>query len=52
MVVLIIIQILWIKEKRCILNEECEEWGYGDYINYYTLILTIFLAVQIGYKLK
>ena len=49
---LFIIQILWIKEKRCILNEDCYEFGYGDYLNYYTLILTIFLAAQIGYKLK
>lgn len=51
-ILLIIIQILWIKEKRCILNEDCYEFGYGDYLNYYTLILTIILAIQIGYKLK
>lgn len=49
---LFVIQILWIKEKCCILNEKNDSFGYGDYLNYYTLTLTIFLALQIGYKLK
>ena len=38
---LYIIQLLWINEKRCILNEENQEFGYGDYLSYYTLSLSI-----------
>ena len=49
---LFVIQILWIKEERCILNEEGEEFGFGNLISYYTLVLTIIIAIQIGYKLK
>lgn len=49
---LFVIQLLWIKEQRCILNEEDYVFGYGNIINYYTLILTIIIAIQIGYKLK
>lgn len=49
---LFVIQILWIKEQRCILNEEDYVFGYGNILNYYTLILTIIIAIQIGYKLK
>jgi len=47
-----VIQILWIYEKRCILNEEKEEWGYGDYINYFVIIFTIILSMNIGYNLN
>ena len=49
---LFVIQILWIKEQRCILNEEGYVFGYGNIINYYTLVLTIIISIQIGYKLK
>lgn len=48
---LIIIQLLWIKEKRCILNEENYEFGYSDYLSYYTLSLSIILSFQTGYSL-
>ena len=51
LVLLIIIQILWIKEKKCILNEENYEFGYSDYLSYYTLILSILLSFQAGYSL-
>jgi hypothetical protein len=48
---LIIIQLLWIKEKRCILNEENYEFGYSDYLSYYTLSLSMLLSFQSGYYL-
>lgn len=51
LVLLIIIQILWIKEKKCILNEKNYEFGYSDYLSYYTLILSIILSFQAGYSL-
>ena len=44
---LILIQILWIIEKRCILNEENTEFGYGNELNYYLIILTPLLAYSI-----
>uniref|UniRef100_A0A6C0FEW8 Uncharacterized protein n=1 Tax=viral metagenome TaxID=1070528 RepID=A0A6C0FEW8_9ZZZZ len=50
-VLLYIIQLLWIKEKKCILNEEQYDFGYGDYISYYTLSLSILLSFQAGYYL-
>ena len=46
---LLLIQILWIIEKRCILNEGMEHFGYGDLTNYYIIILTPILAFNIGY---
>lgn len=49
---LFLIQILWIKEKKCILNDEDNEFGYGDYLNYYTLSLTILISFQIGHLFK
>lgn len=49
---LILIQILWIIEKRCILNEENHKFGYGDELNYYVIILTSMLSLNIGYVFK
>lgn len=46
---LILIQILWINEKRCILNEKNEDWGYGDQIGYFSVVFTPILAMNIGY---
>ena len=49
---LILIQILWIVEKRCILNEDNYKFGYGNELNYYLIIFTPLLAFNIGYIYK
>ena len=49
---LILIQILWIIEKRCILNEENHKFGYGDELNFYVIILTSMLSFNIGHVFK
>ncbi len=51
-ILLLLIQILWIKEKRCIMNEINQDFGYGDIISYYTLLLTTLLSFIIGYEIK
>ena len=48
LLLLILIQILWIKEKRCILNEDDYKFGYGNELNYYLVIYTPILALSIG----
>jgi hypothetical protein len=48
LLLLILIQILWIKEKRCILNEDDYKFGYGDELNYYLVVYTPILALSIG----
>jgi len=45
---LFVIQILWIFEKRCIMNEIEDEFGYGDSVTVYTLTLTVILSFLIG----
>jgi hypothetical protein len=45
----ILIQILWIKEDKCILNEDDYNFGYGNELNYYLIIYTPILALSIGY---
>lgn len=47
-----IIQLLWVYEKRCILNEENEDWGYGDYLNSHVIIFSVILSINIGYNLQ
>jgi len=47
---LIIIQILWVIENRCILNEKNDKFGFGKEINIFCIILTSILAFKIGYK--
>ena len=49
-ILLIIIQLLWIKENKCILNEKTTEFGYGDELAFATLITTSLLCLNIGYK--
>ena len=46
----ILIQFLWIYEKKCILNEKNDDFGFGDKINYYFIILTVFLSINVGYS--
>lgn len=48
---LIVIQILWIKEKRCIMNVGMSAFGYGDKISYFILFLTVTLSGLIGYDI-
>jgi len=50
-ILLVLIQVLWIKENRCILNEEDTKFGYGDELNYYLIILTPILAYNTGKKI-
>jgi hypothetical protein len=44
------IQMLWIKEERCILNEinDDKSYGYGKIINVATLFLGTILSYQLG----
>lgn len=44
------IQMLWIKEERCILNEinDDKSYGYGKIINVVTLFLGTILSYQLG----
>ena len=45
---LVAIQMLWVYEKRCILNEKNQKFGYGDEINYFSIIITVLLALSIN----
>jgi hypothetical protein len=47
LLVLIIIQFLWIIERRCILNESHEELGYGPITNISIKVLSVILIYQI-----
>ena len=50
---MLIIQILWIKENRCIMNEKNDvKFGYGNELSIATLIFNLFLAFNIGYSVK
>tara|TARA_Y100000991_G_C21945719_1_gene337375 strand:- start:315 stop:731 length:417 start_codon:yes stop_codon:yes gene_type:complete len=46
---LILIQILWIVENRCILNGNDDSFGFGNKINYLFIIFTPILGFNIGY---
>jgi hypothetical protein len=52
LLLLIMIQILWLIESRCILNESGEIWGYGDIIQVGTIIWTVLLSLKIFYRLR
>jgi len=47
LLLLITIQILWVIESRCILNEDGEKWGCGDILNVFTIIWTIMLIFKL-----
>ena len=49
---MMLIQFLWIYEKKCILNENDKQFGYGNELNYYVILLSSLLAFNIGYNLK
>ena len=46
---LIVIQVLWVYENRCILNEEEEGFGYGNEINTFCIVFTPILAISINF---
>ena len=48
----IVIQLLWVYEKRCLLNEEDEDWGIGDHLNSFIIIFSVILSINIGYNLQ
>ena len=43
---LIVIQVLWVYENRCILNEEEEGFGYGNILNAFCIVFTPILAIS------
>lgn len=43
----VVIQLLWIYEKRCILSIKI---GFGDKVSYVFLLYTVILAINIGYS--
>ena len=46
---LCVIQVLWIIEERCILNDNSKKkFGYGKQLNIFTLLLSIILSIKIG----
>ena len=45
---LLMIQILWIKEKRCILNESDDKFGYSEELSLYVLFLTAITGIIVG----
>jgi hypothetical protein len=47
---LVTIQVLWVYEKRCILNEEDQDFGYGNEINYFCIVFTALLALTINFS--
>ena len=46
---LIVIQVLWVYENRCILNEEKNAFGYGNELNTFCIVFTSILALNMGY---
>ena len=49
LLLIIVIQILWIVENRCILNEKKHNFGYSKNLEIYTRILTIILLFKTIY---
>ena len=53
LMLVITIQFLWIKEKRCIMNELNQNtFGYGDLLHYSMISLTAMLSLNIGYSYR
>jgi hypothetical protein len=51
LLLLLIIQILWVTEKKCILNDPTENWGYGDELNKFVLFTSFILSFNIIYNI-
>lgn len=47
---LIVIQIMWVKYNRCILNEKEYTFGYGNELNYFVILLSSTLSINVGYS--
>ena len=50
--VIIVIQTLWVHEKRCILNRKDESFGYGNVLNICLIVFTPALSLHVGYELS
>ena len=48
LIVITIIQLLWIFEGRCILNEKDQSLFYGHLINIFVIFLGLYLSFQLG----
>ena len=46
---LIVIQVLWVYENRCILNEEKNVFGYGNALNTFCIVFTPILAISTNF---
>ena len=46
------IQILWVIEERCILNDSKDTWGFTKSIQISAILLTILLSVKLGYNIQ
>jgi hypothetical protein len=51
LLLLLIIQFLWFTEKRCILNEPNENWGFGDELNIGVIFISFILSFNIVYNI-
>jgi hypothetical protein len=51
LLLIVIIQILWRLENKCILMDDGDTFGYGKTIDIITLIITILLSIKLGTKL-
>jgi hypothetical protein len=47
---IVIIQYLWIYEKRCILNKVGENFGFSDILHYLVILFTVLLSMNIGFS--
>lgn len=46
------IQILWVIEERCILNDSKDTWGFTKPIQISAILLTVLLSVKLGYNIQ
>ena len=51
LLLIVIIQILWRLENKCILMDDGETFGFGKTIEIITLIITILISIKVGSKL-
>lgn len=46
------IQMLWVIEERCILNDSKDTWGFTKPLQISAILLTILLSVKLGYNIQ
>ena len=51
LLLIVIIQVLWRLENKCILMDDGETFGFGMTIEIITLIITILISIKVGSKL-